>query len=85
MSLRPSASFLRGPASIVIACAGQIASHNLQAMQRSSPFGVSPQGVLAPEPGRNRIFLERRIDRRLRLEEVAHRQKECLREFLQKQ
>jgi hypothetical protein len=24
---------------MVIACAGQIASHNLQAMQRSSPFG----------------------------------------------
>jgi energy-converting hydrogenase Eha subunit H len=29
-------SFL-GSASIVIACAGQMASHNLQAMQRSSP------------------------------------------------
>ena len=29
----------RGSASIVIACAGQIASHNLQAMQRSSPLG----------------------------------------------
>jgi hypothetical protein len=32
-------SLRRGPASIVMACAGQIASHNLQAMQRSSPFG----------------------------------------------
>jgi len=29
----------RGPASMVMACAGQIASHSLQAMQRSSPFG----------------------------------------------
>jgi hypothetical protein len=29
----------RGSASMVIACAGQIASHSLQAMQRSSPFG----------------------------------------------
>jgi hypothetical protein len=29
----------RGPASMVMACAGQIASHNLQAMQRSSPLG----------------------------------------------
>jgi hypothetical protein len=32
-------SLRRGPASIVIANAGQIASHSLQAMQRSSPFG----------------------------------------------
>jgi hypothetical protein len=32
-------SLRRGPASMVIACAGQIASHSLQAMQRSSPFG----------------------------------------------
>ena len=29
----------RGPASMVMACAGQIASHSLQAMQRSSPLG----------------------------------------------
>ena len=29
----------RGPASMVMACAGQIASHSLHAMQRSSPFG----------------------------------------------
>ena len=33
------ASLRRGPASMVIACAGQIASHSLQAMQRSSPLG----------------------------------------------
>ena len=32
-------SLRRAPASIVMACAGQIASHSLQAMQRSSPFG----------------------------------------------
>jgi hypothetical protein len=32
-------SLRRGPASIVIAWAGQIASQSLQAMQRSSPFG----------------------------------------------
>src|SRR4249919_922456 len=30
----------RSPASMVMACAGQIASHSLQAMQRSSPFGL---------------------------------------------
>jgi hypothetical protein len=29
----------RGSDSMVIACAGQIASHSLQAMQRSSPLG----------------------------------------------
>ena len=29
----------RGSASMVMACAGQIASHSLQAMQRSSPLG----------------------------------------------
>ena len=33
----PTPSFLRGSASMVIACAGQIASHSLHAMQRSSP------------------------------------------------
>ena len=32
-------SLRRGPASMVMACAGQIASHSLQAMQRSSPLG----------------------------------------------
>ncbi len=32
-------SLRRGPASMVIAWAGQIASQSLQAMQRSSPFG----------------------------------------------
>jgi hypothetical protein len=32
-------SLRRGPASMVMAWAGQIASHSLQAMQRSSPFG----------------------------------------------
>jgi hypothetical protein len=32
-------SLRRAPASMVMACAGQIASHSLQAMQRSSPFG----------------------------------------------
>jgi hypothetical protein len=38
----------RGPASMVMACAGQIASHNLQAMQRSSPL---PQRKLAAKAG----------------------------------
>jgi hypothetical protein len=32
-------SLRRSPASMVMACAGQIASHSLQAMQRSSPLG----------------------------------------------
>ena len=38
-TVRRVPSLRRGPASMVIACAGQIASHSLQAMQRSSPFG----------------------------------------------
>ena len=38
-TVRRVPSLRRGPASIVMACAGQIASHNLQAMQRSSPLG----------------------------------------------
>ena len=29
----------RSPTSMAMACAGQIASHSLQAMQRSSPLG----------------------------------------------
>ena len=70
---------------MVIACAGQIASHSLQAMQRSSPFGIAAQRVLAAEARRQRALLERIIERRLRLEEIAHRQHEGLREFLQKQ
>ena len=38
-TVRRVPSLRRGPASMVMACAGQIASHSLQAIQRSSPFG----------------------------------------------
>ena len=38
-TVRRVPSFWRGPASMVMACAGQMASQSLQAMQRSSPFG----------------------------------------------
>jgi len=38
-TVRRVPSLRRGPASMVMACAGQIASQSLQAMQRSSPFG----------------------------------------------
>src|ERR1700722_11201080 len=41
--------------------------------------------MLAAKPRRKRTFLERIIQRRLRLEEVPHRKHEGLCEFLQKQ
>src|SRR5262249_13859976 len=42
---------------------------------------ISAQRMLASEAGRNRVLLERIIDRRFRLEEVAHRQHDGLPEF----
>src|SRR5262249_54319341 len=45
--------------------------------------GIAAQRVLAAEARRDRTLLERIIERRLRLEEVAHRQRERLHELLQ--
>src|SRR6201987_1482818 len=42
---------------------------------------IAPQHMFAAEAGRNRVLLERIIDRRLRFEEVAHRQQQRLPEF----
>src|ERR1700746_2606732 len=57
----------RGPASMVMAWAGQIASHSLQAMQRSSPFGYASsidQSKPATAPaGRRPVVLPLAIER----------------------
>src|SRR5262249_1361557 len=42
---------------------------------------IEPQRMFAAKAGRNRILLERIVDRRLRLEEIAHRQHDGLPEF----
>jgi hypothetical protein len=44
---------------------------------------IAAQGMLAAETRRQRALLERIIERRLRLEEIAHRQEERVHEFLQ--
>ena len=46
---------------------------------------IAAQRVLAAKARRQRTLLERIIERRLRLEEIAHRQHEGLREFLEEQ
>src|SRR5579872_703151 len=45
---------------------------------------IAPQRVFAAEARRNRVLLERIVDRRLRLEEIPHRQHDGLPEFDQK-
>jgi hypothetical protein len=67
-------SLRRGPAAMVMAWAGQIASHSLQAMQRSSPVRIAPQCKLAAKAGGERPLLEGIVQRHLRLEEITHRQ-----------
>src|SRR6266852_2581440 len=47
------------------------------------PVRIAPQRKLAAKAGRDRPLLERIVQRRLRLEEVAHRQHECRHELLQ--
>src|SRR5246127_2533042 len=42
---------------------------------------IAPKRMFATKAGRNRVLLERIIDRRFRLEEVAHRQQQRLPEF----
>src|SRR5262249_46004225 len=42
---------------------------------------IAAQRMFAAEARRNRILLERVVDCRFRLEEVAHRQQQCLPEF----
>jgi hypothetical protein len=66
---------------MVMACAGQIASHSLQAISAPRAVRIAAQRVLAAEARRQRALLERIIERRLRLEEVLHRQEEGLHEF----
>src|SRR3954466_12975156 len=39
-------------------------------------IGIAAQRMLAPEAWRDRVLLEGVVDRRLRLEEITHRQKE---------
>jgi len=75
-------SFRRGPASMVMACAGQIASQSLQASAALSPFD-SGAAHARRETRRDRALLERIVQRRLRLEEVAHAEEECRDELLQ--
>jgi len=58
---------------MVMACAGQIASHSLQAISAPRAVRIAAQRVLAAEARRQRALLERIIERRLRLEEVPHR------------
>ena len=75
-------SLRRGPASMVMAWAGQIASHSLQAM-RAPPRSDSAAARARRESGPDRPLLERIVRRRLWPEEVAHRQHECRHELLQ--
>src|SRR5262245_2212470 len=49
------------------------------------PIRIASQGMLTAEPGRNGSLLERIIERRLRLEEVAHGQHEAGHELHQEQ
>ena len=84
----------RGAAGAVVAARAGLDGDRLRRADRLAQLAgdaallavrIAAQRMLAAEARRQRAFLERIVERRLRLEEIAHRQHEGLREFLQKQ
>ena len=70
---------------MVIASAGHTASHSLQAMQRSSPFGIAAQRVQAAEARALRRLLLRELHRDLAREQVAPGQRHALHQLEQQE